>query len=392
VLDLVDGPAAYGPALLAGLGADVVRVEPPAGSARRTRPPRYHALDGDDNGDGAGPSLHLLHYDRGKRGITLDRESEMGRDLLRRLIERADVVLDNGDLARLGFDLPALVATRPLVVASVTPFGLSGPRSAWLGPDLVVQALSGMVGYFGYRGERPARFAPEQASEMSGLALALGTLIALFGARRSGRGELVDIAMERVCALVTLQMWNASIYHQFGFIRQRPERANGTRGTLYQTADGWVALGAYRRVPELLAMLTAAGAAEDLPALWERMTPEQFQADPHVEEVVARFIAARTSADVIERAQAHGMLGLPVHDVADLVADPFLHERAFFVEVECPELGLRFADTGAPVRLSGTSYRPGRRPPRLGEHNAALYGELGLDAAALDRLRAEGVV
>src|SRR5215211_3645720 len=136
VLDLIDGAAAYGPKLLVGLGASVIRVERPDGSKHRHRPPLVRSLDSD------GPSLYFLHYNAGKQGITLDPDRDEGRALLARLLDHSDIVFDNGELSRLGFDLDALTAQRPLVVVSVTPFGLRGPRSSWRGGDLVCQAMS----------------------------------------------------------------------------------------------------------------------------------------------------------------------------------------------------------------------------------------------------------
>jgi benzylsuccinate CoA-transferase BbsE subunit len=389
VLDLTDRMAAYGPKLLAGLGAEVVLVEPPGGIQRRRRPPHVASLPGGERAAG----LYFLHYDAGKRSVTLDLAAQAGRDLLRRLLDCVDIVFDNGALARLGFDPEALARkTPPLVVVSVTPFGLRSARSDWHGGDLICQAMSGMIGLFGWRDERPARFGPEQAYEMGGLAAALGALIALYRARGVGEGEVIDIAIERVCALVTLQMSNASVYHQFGVNRARSPRGEGVRGVLYETRDGYVMLGAYRRPRELVQMLADAGAAEDLPELRARLSEAEFAADAHVEDVVRRFAARCTRAELVDAAQAHAMLALPVNDAADLIADPFLKGRAFFVQVPHPELEAAFADAGPPMRLGRTPYRIAGRPPLLGEHTDSVLARIGLDAAAVARLRARGVV
>jgi crotonobetainyl-CoA:carnitine CoA-transferase CaiB-like acyl-CoA transferase len=386
VLDLIDGAAAYGPKLLVGLGANVIRVERPDGSKHRRRPPLVRSLDGD------GPSLYFLHYNAGKQGITLDPDRNGGCSLLARLLDSTDLVFDNGELSRLGFDLDALTAERPLVVVSVTPFGLHGARSSWQGGDLVCQSMSGMIGLYGARDARPSRIGPEQAFEMGGMAAALGGLIALYDTRRSGVGEVVDIAIERVSTMVTLQMSNASMYHQFGVARSRRPRDEVMHGTLYETCDGWALLGAYRRLDELLAMLGDTSTGHELRAARQRLGDEAFARDPDVEDALRRYCSGMTRAALVDAAQANGMLGLPVNDVADLLADPFLQSRAFFVEVEHPELGIAGVDSGAPVRFSAGAYRASRRPPLLGEHNAVVYASLGVDADALARLRAEGVV
>jgi benzylsuccinate CoA-transferase BbsE subunit len=391
VLDLVDGDGAYGPKLLVGLGADVVRVEPPDGSQARRR---CWTLPGPAFGRTApaegGP--YFVHYDGGKRGVTLDPGTEVGRALLERLMRSVDVVLDNGQLARYGCEPERLTAESPLVVVSSTPFGREGPRAGWRGGDLVVQMMSGMTGLFGFYDERPARFGPEQASEMAGLAGALGALIALFGARRQGRGELVEIAVEQVCALVSLQMWNASLYHQFGFTRVRRTRSEAAATTLYQAADGFVALGAFRRPAELMQLLREAGEADGLPAELERQSETELGQSGALEAAVRRFVAGQTREMLIERVQAHGLIGLAVYDLGDVLADPFLDRRAFFVDVEYPALGLTGRDAGPPIRLGAAALRYGRRPPSLGEHNAEVYATIGVGAEELASLRRNGAV
>ncbi len=379
-LDLIDGLGAYGPKVLTGLGAEVIRVEPPGGSAQRSASPLHEA---------SGASLYFLHYNAGKKGISLDLETGEGRAILRRLLDQVDVVFDNGLLKQLGFDLVALAAkTPPLVVVSVTPFGLDSPRSDWLGDDLICQAMSGMISYYGYRNERPARFGPQQASEMSGLAAALGALIALFDARRSGKGEVIDIAAERVGALVTLQMSNASLYHQFGFERRRHERGAEPTG-LYMARDGYVQMGAFRSLEPLLEVLDRFGAAEDLRDL--KLSEAEFARHPQVQEVLRKFIGARNRMEVVEAVQAQGVICVPINDVKDLVSDPFLQGRHFFTEVELPG-GAMVQDAGVPMRFDKTPFAIDAHPPALGEHNAEIYGRLGLEGAELARLRREGVI
>jgi formyl-CoA transferase len=139
-------------------------------------------------------------------------------------------------------------------------------------------------------------------------------------------------------------------------------------------------------------MLLDAGAAGDLPDLLARMPEPEFIASAHVEDVIRRFAAGRTRMEIIEAAQAHGMLGLPVNDASDLIADPFLQDRAFFVQIAHPELEMMCTDIGTPVRLTATPYRIDRRPPRLGEHTDEALARIGVDADAVTRLRQQGVV
>jgi crotonobetainyl-CoA:carnitine CoA-transferase CaiB-like acyl-CoA transferase len=383
-LDMIDGLGAYGPKLFAGLGAEVIRVEPPGGSLRRRLAPFA---------DGSDISLEALHYDAGKKSITLDIRQPRGRELLSGLLDKVDVVFDNGDLLAAGFDLDALAAKGPpLVVVSVTPFGLDSARSSWLGDDLVCQAMSGMISYFGYRGERPAHFGPHQASEMSGLAACLGALIALFGARRTGRGDVIDIAAERVGALVTNQMSNASLYHQFGFIRKRHERGNADL-TLYEARDGYVQMGAFRDLSPLARVLEKVGDSPLPPDFTSSIAAGEFARHPKVREAIQAFVGARTKWQVAEAVQAEGVMCVPVTDAADIVHDPFLEQRGFFAEVSFEEAaGRAFRDIGVPMRFSDGAFATGGELAAPGADNAEVYGALGLSSSDLGVLRAEGVI
>jgi benzylsuccinate CoA-transferase BbsE subunit len=394
VLHLLDGMGEYAGRLLRGLGADVVRMEPPGGSTSRNWP---WAFAGEVTTEiEAAPSLHFLHYHAGMRGITLDPSSEEGLALLTRLLDQVNIVLDNGQLARWGFDLDGLAAKSPaLVVVSLTPFGLTGERAGWQGTDLVCQAMSGMLGIFGYYDERPARFGVEQASEMGGLAAALGALIALYGARHNtdpSGGEVVDISVERVCALVTLQMWNASMFEQFDFRRDRLPREDGLPVGLYEASDGFFALGTWREIERTMGMLEQTGFADGLRELWDELGDAEFIVSERANEAMTNLARSVTRAELLELVQAANLTGLPVNDASDLVVDSFLQARGTFVEVEAAGLPAPLLDVGAPVRMDESPWQAGKRPPLLGEHNAEVFGAIGLSEDDLEGLRTRGVV
>lgn len=388
VLDLIDGPGAYGPKVMAGLGATVIRVESPGGSPQRAYAPLYRTAAAED----ASGSLYFLHYNSGKKGVTLDYRNERGLDVLRKLVAAADVVFDNGQLDRLGFEADRLIQSSSLVVVSITPFGLRSARSGWLGEDLVCQAMSGMISLHGYRDERPARFGPEQASEMSGLAGALGALIALYGVRREGRAEIVDIAMERVGCMATLQMSNASMYHQFGFRHLREARPPGLPEILLQARDGYVQLRFWQDADASLRLLVDQDAAGRLLELRKEMSGGEFARHPEFRSAVTAFVAGKSRAELMEIAPRYSVHGLPVQDIDDLLQDPFLGGRAFFAEVELPEAARSFLDIGPAIRFDQSPWQLGHRPPLLGEHNDEVYGGIGLASGELAALRAEGVI
>ena len=387
VLDLIDGPGAYGPKLLVGFGADVIRVEPPGGARDRRRPSLWRVPEQAED-----PSPYFIHYNAGKRSVTMDIESPADRPAFERLLGSASIVFDNGGLKRAGFDVDRLIERDPpLVVISVTPFGTIGPRSSWRGSDLIVQAMSGMIGFYGYKDERPARFGPAQAEEMSGLAAALGALIGWYGSHVSGRGEFVDVAMQRVCALVSFQMSNPSLYHQFGFTRPRHPRGPGLPAGLFEAKDGFFAFNAWRDVQQTVRFLVDQGTGgTDLQARFEALGAEKFQEDALAREAVIRFVACHTRAELTSLLQSEGLMGLPVHDTADLLAEPFLRERAFFVDVEIPGLPTSVPDSGPPVRMSLSPFIAGRRPPLSGEHTREVLSELGIGTHEPAKARTEG--
>jgi crotonobetainyl-CoA:carnitine CoA-transferase CaiB-like acyl-CoA transferase len=397
VLDLIDGMGVYGPRLLTMLGADVVKVEPPGGSSHRQRAPLYRAQSAAGAAAGSAaveqPSLYFLHYNAGKRGVTLDGATSRGRELIARLLDDVDVVFDNGHLARWGFDLQQLAAGSRLVVVSVTPFGLEGERSDWQGGDLVCQAMGGVMQIYGHRNERPARLGPEQGSEMSGLAAALGALIAVFGAGRNGEGELLDIAVERVCALPTLQMGNASLFHQFGFRRERVGPGEDMPSGLYRARDGWMTIGAFRvRADAMVEAMQALGAGDELTELRARLSGLSFVDSDELDDALARAVATLPRLELMDAIQDRGIHALPVTDSEQLVDDPFLQQRGFFVDIEEPSLGVTFADMAPPMRFGASPARIGRRPPLLGEHNAEVLAGLGVDGDELAALAQAGVV
>ncbi len=371
VVDLLDGMGAYASRLLIGLGAEVIKVEPPGGSPQRRRswadPPGAPGVE----------ELEFLHYYAGAKSVTLDPDSDVGRRQLDELLQSAGIVLDNGHLTRWGFDLDVLAGgDHPRVIVSVTPFGLDGPRAHWLGTDLVCQAMSGMLGLFGYYDERPARFGPEQASQMAGLAAASGALVGLFGARHGAGGEVVDIAVERVCAMSTFQMWNASIAEQFGFRRDRVARTEGLPSGVYEAADGHMAVNPWREPERMLTFLEQEGAIGSLRELRAEVGDVEFpgraEADTAVREVFRRY----AKVELLEKLQSAALIGLPVNNASDLLSDPFLLQREYFVGVVGPNGQSGLQDAGPPVRLSRTPYQAASRMPAAGEHNAEVLAPL----------------
>jgi benzylsuccinate CoA-transferase BbsE subunit len=382
VLDLAGTSGALAGKLLAGLGADVVKVEPPGGDPMRTLPPLFAGVPAPER------SLFTWFYDTGKRGITLDWRQPDGGVVLRRLAAEADVLVETeppGGLAALGCGPTDLRATNPgLVVASITPFGQQGPRRDWCSSDTVAQALGGMLFVNGHPDGRPLRALGLQAYHQAGVFAAICVVSALLTRERTGRGQDVDVSLQ---AAVTGALEHVpGFWHQAGLVGARQGTLHWTRYfRVGRCRDGWVmhcTLGDWTSLAE---WVKADGMAADLgDPRFDDIKVRQAEAE-HLFAVLDAWAERYTVAELVEGAQLRRIPYAAVRPPEALLADPQLAARGFFVPIEHPDLGRTVPFPGAPFRLGDAPWHVAR-PPRLGEHNHEILGErLGLDLAALRR-------
>ena len=390
VIEVADEQAEYVGLLLAGLGAEVIKVEPPTGNPTRAIGPFYE--------DKAGPerSLFFWHYNRGKASVALDLREQSERAQLRELVARADVFLTAGEaVGQLG-DLASFTAGLDhLVRAQVTPFGQDGPWAGFKGSDLVHLALGGEMMNCGYDPE-PGGFydlppvAPQvwHAYHITGEQLAIGIMAALIYRDRSGQGQFIDIAVHDALAKATesdLMSWvmrRAPYYRQTGrHAAEHPRRVQ----TLSQTKDGrWCATYSptkrdRARLIDFLKGYDMAGDLEvsgDLESPGARAVPGTggpTANEAQFADSVQRFVGAFQYERLpwLE-AQASGLLWAPVRKPHENAVDGHWLARGTFADIEHPELRRSFR---YPVRkwvASATDWTPGTRAPRLGEHTHAL--------------------
>jgi crotonobetainyl-CoA:carnitine CoA-transferase CaiB-like acyl-CoA transferase len=387
ILDLtrvLSGP--YCTMLLADQGARVIKVE--------------HPRKGDDT-RGWGPpflegeSAYFLSINRNKESVTLDFKRPEGRALLDRLIERADVLVENfrpGTLQRLGLDYEALAARHPrLVYCSISGFGHTGPRSAEAGYDAVIQAEGGLMSITGSADGPPYRLGVAIADIVSGMFAAQGITLALFARERTGRGQNVDLGMlDSVAALLTYQ---AAIYFATG---SAPRRMGNRHPTIvpYETfaasdGDFVIAVGNDEQWRRFCAAagLDALAADERFATNRGRVTHYEALRPP-----LADALRGDTREGWIRRLKAAGVPCGSVRDLHEVFTDPQLAARGMVASVDHPTIGaLRLL--GVPIKLSDTPAAPAAAPPTLGQHTDAVLGrDLGLDRGALDRLREQGVI
>ena len=369
--------------LLCDMGADVIKVEPPAGDSTRRMP----GAVGTDS-----PSFNAVN--RGKRGIVVDLKQPAGRDAVRRLAAVSDVLVENyrpGVLAKFGLGYPELSSENPrLVYASISGYGQTGPSAGKGGFDLVAQGVSGLMSVTGEAGRPPVKAGIPVTDLGAALFALAGILAALLARARTGRGQLVDTSL--VDAGVALSVWEATQYFSGRGVPERLGSAHRMNAP-YQAircADGYVTIGAandrtFRRLCEAL------GHSD-----WA-VDPE-YRDDTHRirnrEALAARIEAVmetRPRAHWLELLESHGVPCGPINDYAEVMADPHVRARELVVETDHPTLG-RIQALGTPIKLSETPLAPGRPAPRLGQHTDDVLGDAGFEAAEIAALRRSGAV
>lgn len=405
VLDFSDVKGQLCGRLLAELGADVIKVEPRGGDPVRERGPFYRDKPGREH------SLVWWALNAGKRSITLELRLEEGRDLARRLVEHADIVIQTfrpGEAKELGLDYRGLAKRNPrVVVVSITNFGLTGPYRGKEATDIVASAMGGHMMLNGDPERGPVRTTAPQAYTQANVQACVGALIALYARwNNGGRGQLVDVSMQEA---MTNTMDNAQQVWDIHKVNPRGPGLRRNRGGvpgpryLYEAADGWVACLAYGGLvgptsERIVAWMAEHGEAEELlrPAWRERLSgqrPLSAEEGAYVEERLAAFCRRFPRAWLVEEAQRRGAGWAPVYSPREIVECEQLAARAYWVRVQHEDLGETFVYPGAPFRLSKTPWAQRGRAPHVGEHNAQVYGELlGLDPGTLRRLRLRMVI
>ncbi len=394
VLDLADESGAYCGKLLADMGADVIKIETPGGDATRRVPPFRSGAAHPD------ASLFFLYMNTSKRGVTLDLARPRGRELFRDLVRTADVVIETfapGHLDQLGLGYAALARLNPRVVlTSITGFGQTGPRRSWKSSDLVASALGGSMGVIGEADDPPVRLAGEQAHVSASLCAASSSMIALLHGTRSGRGQHVDISIQEVVLAMT-HITGVGKWLDDGIIPRRRGAglfASVPSGT-YPCRDGLVYLMINRPAHwQALArwIHDVTGNEEVLDPMFEGPSSKRIEyrelLDLFISELTQRF----SVAEIYHEGQRRHIAFTPVHDASALIADPQLAAREFFVDVEHPSAG-RTRTPGAPFRHARTPWRIARPAPRVGEHNAEIFGvELGVSEDELRGLAEERTI
>jgi crotonobetainyl-CoA:carnitine CoA-transferase CaiB-like acyl-CoA transferase len=414
VIEVCDEIGAYAGKLMADMGAEVVKVEPPGGDTTRSYPPFL------DDRPGPERSLWWWHYNTNKLGVTLDLSAEAGRGVLARLVEGADFLLESGPASRLrevALDYDGYEAANPgLITVSITPFGRSGPRTGEQTIDLTVLAAGGPAWMNGYDDHSlpPVRGGGNQGYHTGCHFAVMSGLVALLNRDRTGQGQRVDVSLHAAANVTT----EAGTYHWLvaqETVQRQTGRHAAPRPTMpiqVRCADGrYVNTGIPPRTPSqfraVYQWMEEVGILEGFPQApllelgmnGERIDLSKLSTD---EEAAAKFAAGRDAVTLLaehlpayefftggqERNFQFGIIYSP----EEALEDRHLNERGFPVEVAHTEQGASYRYPGAPYRFTRTPWEVRRRAPLLGEDNDSVYGSIGLGPAEIEALRASGTI
>ena len=378
--------------LLADMGAEVIKVEPPGGSSARAIGPFVKDIPGPDR------SLNFWYHNTNKRSIVLDYAgNEFDAGILRSLIEGADIFLEDtepGTLSPLQLDYAALRATNPgLIHCAITPFGQDGPWARYRVSDLVALAAGGPMRMNGYNeedvpGAPPIHGKGDQAYNTACHFATIGILVALYHRDTTGEGQYIDASMHEALSCTTEVGMPYWFYKRTNVLRQtgRHAAANRTDPWLYRAADGRGLLmfgigrdnATWRQIKEWF-QSEGFGMQFDEPRFDSPAARQPGRGSTESSEIVAeakKFFEAHDAAFSYRGGQERGQSWGVVYSPDETLADPHWHDRGFFVTTSGEDVEAPVLMPGAPYIFSATPWQLRRPAPKLGEHTAEILAEL----------------
>jgi len=389
VLDLTDLKGQFAGKLLADLGMQVIKIEPPAGDPVRRLGPFK------DDRASLDASLRFAFLNGGKHSVTLDLSSSAGRGLFLRLVAEADVLLESfepGYLAGLGLAPEAICERNPgLVMASLSGFGQSGPHAGYLAPDIVGLAMGGLMYISGAPGSPPVKAPETQSYYYSSVFMALGVLLALLRRGDTGMGDYLDVSIQESIATQE-HMIREAAFDGVAITRNGSQHKHAAPANIFPCSDGHVYLFVLgpRDWERFLALW--AGHPTDLDAPELRSPSTRRAQIALINPLVEQFTRRYTKAELTSLLQEHGVPCLPVNSPADFLAADQIRGRGFLGDADSAGLG-RHRQPLFPVLVEGKRLPSAGPPPMIGEDNHAVLEErLGLSASDVELLFGCGIV
>jgi len=402
-LDLTDEKGSACGKILAALGVETIKVEKPGGDPARAIPPFLHDESGPEK------SLHWFAFNTDKRSITLNLEASQGQGLFRKLVEKADFVLESftpGYMDNLGLGYEALRQVNPrIIVTSITPFGQKGPYAQYKGSELIASAMSGVLATNGDPDRPPVREGPDSIYFRSDAAAALGTVIAHYYREMTGEGQQIDVSLQEVAVSRTssnLVVWE---FDKLLIKRNATIRTIGARATqwLWQCKDGYAfwpymgGKGGARGNRALSQWIDDDGLENPLKKVtnWEEFdfaAISREELDVH-QEAIRNFFMNHTKKEIAEEGLRRKINAAVINSPADVLEDPQLRARSYWVDLEHPELDTNLAYPKYFFLCNQTENFAGQRAPLIGEDNQDIYAnELGLSSTEIAALKQAGVI
>jgi crotonobetainyl-CoA:carnitine CoA-transferase CaiB-like acyl-CoA transferase len=382
VSQVMAGP--YSCMLLADLGADVIKIEPP-GTGDQTRGAMGFKMKGAD-------SMGFLNMNRNKRSVTLNLKSSAGRAVFLRLVKTADILVENyrpGVMKRLGIDYAVLHEVNPaLIYASISGFGQTGPWADRPGFDLMAQAMSGVMSVTGYPDGPPVKAGVPVADIGCALFATYAILAAYIGRTKSGEGQFIDASL--FDAALAFSIWDTAQYWGTGVEPYKLGTANHMSAP-YQamkSADGYFVMGATNQ--KLWGLLCAKIGRPELCDDARFMTnPLRLANRLELVAELEKTFMTRTSAEWVDLLLAEGIPAGPINTYPEAFDSAHGQHRQMRIEIDHPIEG-KIPNIGFAVKLSATPQQVRMPPPLLGEHTASILAELGVNEVELASLTAEG--
>ena len=393
VLDLSGPMGVYCGKLMADMGADVIKVEPPGGDPMRNIGPFLHDRELPEN------SLHWLHFNTNKRSITLDVAKPQGTELLSKIACGSDVVLETfppGYLDTLGLGYSHLSQSNPgLVYASLTPFGQTGPYKDFKATDLIGFAMGGYMYVTGWPDTPPTRLWGSQAYHTTSNRAFIAILLAIYHRMATGEGQFIDVSMQEAVAATTEHV--NTTYNYTGAPAVRCGfRHGGQFVATWRCKDGFVSIttNTQQAWDDLRDWMAQDGMAGDLSL--EKFNDRfilRGEMSEHIEELIQAWALTHTRQEITEWGQARHHPWGPAVRPSEILKNEQLWDRGYFIESEDPHGAEKMVYPGAPYKLSQSPWKLSRQAPQVGQHNREIYcGDLGLPQDELDALAAQGVI
>ncbi len=399
-LDLTDEKGFLCGKILGELGVDVIKVEKPGGDPSRNIGPYYH--------DEVDPekSLYWFAYNTEKRDITLDIEKSDGQELFKKLVKNVDIVIESfspGYMDKIGLGYAVLEKVNPgIIVASITPFGQTGPYKDFKYSDITLYAMGGYMSSVGYADRPPVRIShlPQTYLHGGGQA-AQGVVLALYYKEMTGEGQYIDVSIQDSASRCTPERVTA--FWDFNKRVQHRGGRSAVLGRIWECKDGyvyamyWGGASAKRWNSPLVTWMEAEGVADDFIREYDWDTFNMMETSPEILEKIAdltrKLFGPNTKAKILEDALKYNAQVYPLNSCAEIAGNRQLAAREYWVELEHPELGTSITYPGPWAKTTEVAPTVLRRAPLIGEHNEEIYrDELGIDKTELERLKQDGIV